>query len=449
VIFSVGTVSAQEEEPQGPQYIVQPGDTLSKIAVRFDISLNDLINANGISNPDEVFVGTPLVLPGVDWIDGVLDTRIMPLGESFMSLVRRYSLDEQTFAHLSGVVNPAQLRVGYPVLLATNRGEELNSARKLVNTQSSLLELSLISGFNPWSLVAANQLDGTWDIIPGDVILLPGTNDPGPGAVPSPLSNIDVEGGEFVQGKTTILRVGAGGLPLQITGFMVDRRLTFFEHGDGDYVALQGVHVMSTPGFYPISIVGALPSGEIFELTQLVEVKEGEYESEKITVDPSYLDPAVTQPEEEYIAAIASAITGEKYWSGVFLPPSPYADVINSKFGTRRSFNGSPYNYYHSGVDFGGGSGVEIYAPASGVVVFSGPLEVRGNATIIDHGWGIFSGYWHQNEAIVQVGDVVEPGQVIGFVGNTGRSSGAHLHWEIWVGGVQVEPMDWLYQTFP
>jgi murein DD-endopeptidase MepM/ murein hydrolase activator NlpD len=76
-------------------------------------------------------------------------------------------------------------------------------------------------------------------------------------------------------------------------------------------------------------------------------------------------------------------------------------------------------------------------------------LTVRGNATIIDHGQGIFTGYWHQEEIDVKVGDRVEPGQLIGLIGATGRVTGPHLHWEIWVNGVQVDPIQWLENTYP
>ena len=77
-----------------------------------------------------------------------------------------------------------------------------------------------------------------------------------------------------------------------------------------------------------------------------------------------------------------------------------------------------------------------------------GPLDVRGNATIIDHGWGIFTGYWHQTEQYVKVGDFVSTGQVIGTIGSTGRVTGPHLHWELWVNGVPVDPMQWVRQSF-
>src|SRR4030066_20914 len=95
-----------------------------------------------------------------------------------------------------------------------------------------------------------------------------------------------------------------------------------------------------------------------------------------------------------------------------------------------------------------GGGGNSIYAPATGKVVFAGPLSVRGNATVIDHGWGVYTAYMHQSEILVQPGELVELGRLIGRGGSTGRTTGTHLHWEVWVGGVQVDPVEWLEKPF-
>jgi murein DD-endopeptidase MepM/ murein hydrolase activator NlpD len=125
---------------------------------------------------------------------------------------------------------------------------------------------------------------------------------------------------------------------------------------------------------------------------------------------------------------------------------------IKSWFGDRRAYNGGDYTYFHAGLDYGVCSESRpfaILAPAPGTVVFTGQLTVRGNATIIDHGWGIFTGYWHQKEILINVGDQVAAGQEIGTIGATGRVSGPHLHWEIWVNGVQVDPQDWLDRSYP
>ncbi|HZM21913.1 MAG TPA: M23 family metallopeptidase, partial [Anaerolineales bacterium] len=155
----------------------------------------------------------------------------------------------------------------------------------------------------------------------------------------------------------------------------------------------------------------------------------------------------------QQIISITNPSTPTRFWNGVFSSPAVYANQFTSRFGTRRTYHGIGTDLvvegFHAGLDFAGGEGLQIFAPAPGRIVFAAPLTVRGNATVIDHGWGVYSGIWHQSEILVNVGDVVEQGQVIGLVGGTGRVTGAHLHWEIWVNGVQVNPMDWLNQAYP
>jgi murein DD-endopeptidase MepM/ murein hydrolase activator NlpD len=102
----------------------------------------------------------------------------------------------------------------------------------------------------------------------------------------------------------------------------------------------------------------------------------------------------------------------------------------------------------HAGTDFGGVPGTPIFSPAPGRVVLTDTLNVRGVATVIDHGWGVYTGYWHQTERYVQLGDMVTTGQIIGTIGATGRVSGPHLHWEVWVNGVPVDPMQWVIFSF-
>jgi murein DD-endopeptidase MepM/ murein hydrolase activator NlpD len=68
---------------------------------------------------------------------------------------------------------------------------------------------------------------------------------------------------------------------------------------------------------------------------------------------------------------------------------------------------------------------------------------------MIDHGHGIYTGYMHQSEIYVKPGQAVKAGGLIGLVGGTGRVEGPHLHWEVWAGGVQVDPIDWLANSYP
>jgi murein DD-endopeptidase MepM/ murein hydrolase activator NlpD len=234
--------------------------------------------------------------------------------------------------------------------------------------------------------------------------------------------------------------------------------LHFFYDGSGSYIALQGVHALAEPGLYTLAISGTLPGGIPFAFDQKLNVQSENYPYDRpLTVDPETIDPAVTQPEDALWGGLALPATGQKLWAGLLKLPSSLpedycletGECWSSRFGNRRSYNGSAFKYFHTGLDIVGKVGAEIYAAAPGVVVFAGPLTVRGNATMIDHGWGVYTGYMHQSEILVKVGDHVEAGQLIGRVGDTGRVEGPHLHWEVWVGGVQVDPLDWLSQVYP
>jgi murein DD-endopeptidase MepM/ murein hydrolase activator NlpD len=99
---------------------------------------------------------------------------------------------------------------------------------------------------------------------------------------------------------------------------------------------------------------------------------------------------------------------------------------------------------FHPGVDIGASQGTPIKAAGDGVVKMAGVNGGYGNFTLIDHGGGLATGYGHQSRIAVSVGQHVSTGQVIGYVGSTGTSTGPHLHWEVRVNGNPVNPMGWV-----
>jgi murein DD-endopeptidase MepM/ murein hydrolase activator NlpD len=127
-----------------------------------------------------------------------------------------------------------------------------------------------------------------------------------------------------------------------------------------------------------------------------------------------------------------------------FISPLEGENPSSSPFGSRRTYEPNPAVSAHEGEDFSAPAGAPVTAPAAGIVVLAEPLFVRGNAVVLDHGSGVFTGYWHLQELAVQEGDRVEPGQLLGRVGSTGLSTGAHLHWELRVNGVPVDPLQWV-----
>ncbi|GEM_PF-351860 len=138
--------------------------------------------------------------------------------------------------------------------------------------------------------------------------------------------------------------------------------------------------------------------------------------------------------------------TPKQLWSGKFI--YPVQAPLTDGFGVFRSYNGGPATTYHEGRDLGAWTGTPIYAAASGKVVIARPLTVRGNAVIIDHGLGVFTGYYHQSKLAVQEGQMVNKGDLIGYVGDTGFANGPHLHWELRVGNRFVDPDEWTKTTF-
>ena len=157
--------------------------------------------------------------------------------------------------------------------------------------------------------------------------------------------------------------------------------------------------------------------------------------------------PYVVSAEAERLAAATARFSAERGWQGPL--ERPVAGTISSYFGSRRSYEGGPYTSYHSGTDIRAPAGTPVRAAAGGTVVLAEPLDIHGNMVVIDHGWGLLTGYAHLSVIGVQVGQRVAGGEEIGKVGNTGLSTGNHLHWEVWVGGVSVDGAQWLTEFYP
>lgn len=435
----------------GPFYIVQPGDTMSSIANRFNIPLNDLLAANPTIDPNLLGQGQQVLIPGLEGITGILDTEVIRLGDTLRSLSRRTQVTDANLVKLNRLVSPTELYVGISIIIPRQENQKEYTTRTSLSAGESLLELAVRQNTNPWSISAINKQAGTWQALPGDVLYSPTQGGGTATGLPDAFLSASVTPLPMIQGGTQEIVVQTRD-NIPVTGTLVDHTLNFFPTTAGQ-VALQGVHALLEPGVYSLHLDALLPDGTKQSFEQMLLVKAGDYYSEELYVEPETIDPAVTDPENANVLAITSPFTPTQYWQGVFTSPAVYPDQFTSRYGVRRTYRGIGTDLtiqgFHTGLDFAGGEGLQIFAPAAGRVVFAAPLTVRGYATIIDHGLGVYSGFWHQSQILVNVGDMVTQGQVIGLVGGTGRVTGAHLHWEVWVNGVQVNPIDWLNQTYP
>ena len=119
----------------------------------------------------------------------------------------------------------------------------------------------------------------------------------------------------------------------------------------------------------------------------------------------------------------------------------PVQGRISGRFGNARVYNGQP-GAGHSGMDIAAPAGTPVKAPAAGVVTFAAPdLYLTGGTLLLDHGHGVSSNFLHLSRLDVKVGERVEPGQVIGAVGATGRATGPHLHWGMSWFDVRIDPL--------
>ena len=122
----------------------------------------------------------------------------------------------------------------------------------------------------------------------------------------------------------------------------------------------------------------------------------------------------------------------------------PTQGWLTSRFGTRISpFTGK--RHFHAGIDIAGASGTDVIATARGKVRFVGNKGPLGKTVIIDHGYGVRTHYGHNRENLVKQGEKVERGQVIAKLGNTGRSTGPHVHYTVEVKGKAVNPLDYIF----
>lgn len=209
----------------------------------------------------------------------------------------------------------------------------------------------------------------------------------------------------------------------------------------GKKVALIPVHYSTPVGTYNIKIYEN--KREVF--SQRIKVTDGDFEKSYITVKSkktaekrSAKNMAVNV---NYTTEAKKNTTDKKLWKGKFIYPVKNKKYlkISSPFGATRYVNNKIVGY-HSGIDFPVPVGTPLRAANSGKIVLARKLVTTGNTVIIDHGLNVFSAYAHMSELKVKEGDFVKKGQNIGKSGNTGFTTGPHLHFTISVGTAFVDP---------
>ncbi len=386
----LGALESGRAQAQTPStYTVQPGDTLFVIANRFGVPLADLAAANGITDVNLIDVGQVLVIPGGESAGGV----------------------------------PA-----WP-------GETLG-------------ELAIRMGTSAEQLAALNQMETSTRLFPGQPVQIPPDATGDTALRFGPVTAVRLPS-QIVQGRTGRLAVESS-RPLSLTATWNGLPLGIQPAPEGDgrkQFAFLPTPALLGPGPFPVEIGYQAAGRESISQTFSVFVAPGVYDSELIELPDGkggLLDPAFTQPEIEKLYALWAVADEPLAWSLPFSRPVSLEYPTTSPYGTRRSYNGGPYASFHAGQDYGAPEGVTVTVPGDGIVVLAEPLNVRGNSVVIDHGAGVFTSYWHLSKISATPGQVVKVGDPLGLVGTSGLSTGNHLHWELRIYGVAVDPLQFV-----
>jgi len=189
---------------------------------------------------------------------------------------------------------------------------------------------------------------------------------------------------------------------------------------------------------------------EVFEQPQNINEKRGEV-AEQPAPSKDYaslvvrIDKAVreTQLKEQSVIDLWESLSERQSLINATPNIKPARGWLTSRFGYRMSpFSGKAT--MHAGLDIAAAPGSPIYSPADGVVSYAGYDQGYGKLVSIDHGYGVSTRFGHTSQIYVQVGQKVSKWDVIAAVGNTGRSTGPHLHYEVRINGTPVDPINFV-----
>ncbi len=209
------------------------------------------------------------------------------------------------------------------------------------------------------------------------------------------------------------------------------------------YRALIPTNPNTAPGRMELQVSGPDGTNNI-----AVSIGNRSFNTQYITLSSSRAGLEGTDYEFDRLDELRALRTPQRFWNGPMSRPSN--GYVSSVYGNQRYYNGVfAEDYYHRGVDYAAGNGAPIYAPAAGRIALTGRVEdgfeLNGNTIGIDHGQGVTSVMIHLSGFAVKEGDMVEQGQLIGYMGATGFATGPNLHWGLFVNDIAVDPVPWRY----
>ncbi len=215
------------------------------------------------------------------------------------------------------------------------------------------------------------------------------------------------------------------------------------------FEGLLGIDMDTRPGAYEIKVVAIDTENRVHSRLRSLKVEKVAFKTQTLSLPPSMveLDPQTLErvnQEARRLRALFQRLREERLWKGAFERPVP--GEVTSVFGLRRIINGQPKSS-HAGVDLRAEEGTPVLASNGAAVALVDELFFSGKSVILDHGFGLYSMYFHLSETPVREGDRIPRGTMVGRVGSTGRSTAPHLHWGIRLKGARVDPFSLIRLT--
>jgi murein DD-endopeptidase MepM/ murein hydrolase activator NlpD len=232
-----------------------------------------------------------------------------------------------------------------------------------------------------------------------------------------------------------VLRIRASAAA--VTARMGERSIRLFPDASGSF-GLMPVSAIEKPGEYKIEL---LDQAGASIASASVQVQDARYPRQNVTVAAGVAELKASPEETEMVNAFRATVSETRHWTEPL--ELPVRGCMTSPFGVQRYLNGKASGNYHAGLDQRSPSGTPIHAAAAGVVKIARDWTLHGRTIGIDHGQGVASIYLHMSKLAATEGATVKKGDVIGYVGSTGRSNAPHLHWSLYVNGLPVNPVEW------
>lgn len=237
------------------------------------------------------------------------------------------------------------------------------------------------------------------------------------------------------QGNTLRIRGPASA----VTARMNDRTIALFPQAEGESFGLMPVSLDKQPGDYKIEL---LDKGGRAIVTASIRVVDAHFPRQNVLIEQSLAELKPSPGETETVTAFRNTVSSVRHWSEPL--ELPVRGCMTSRFGVQRYMNGKATGDFHGGLDQRSPAGTPVHAVDGGVLKIVREWNLRGRTVGIDHGQGLESIYLHMSKLAVSEGAKVKKGDVIGYVGSTGRSTAPHLHWSLYANGVPVNPLDWV-----